>query len=177
MNNIVIVEDRLKRGISLAEQFGELAGQHPEWGIQILAVCYFNENKKTAMEDIEACGEYPFTIKHVSLWDFDEVMDEYINLENEQTVFIIDFFLDGDGSDGIPIRRVNIRYAKRVDESKKRQLWFYTTTGIKNEEILCKLIGEEQVLQVEEVADDFLHLNLMDEKFTTVLQANSLAGV
>lgn len=176
MNNIVIVEDRLKRGISLAEQFEELAEQHPEWGIQILAVCYFNENKEAAMEDIKACVGHPFTIRHVSLWDFDETMDEYTNPGNEHTIVIIDFFLDGDGSSGIPVRRVNIRYAKRADENRRKQLWFYTGTGFDNNRILCELVGKEHVLQMESVGDGILRLNLEDENFRMALLANSAVG-
>lgn len=35
MNGIVIVEDRLGRAISLAEQFSELSEEHPEFNIQV----------------------------------------------------------------------------------------------------------------------------------------------
>lgn len=176
MNNIVIVEDRLRRGISLAEQFRMLAEQNPGLEIKVLAVCYFNSNEKKANEDIKNIGGYPFEIKAISLWDFDEIMDEYTAPKNEHTMVIIDFFLDGDGSGGIPVQRVNIRYARRADPNRKKKLWFYTGTGTDNNNILCQLIGKEHVLQVERAENDLLQLNLEDEKFKKALQANNEAG-
>ena len=177
MNNIIIVEDRLGRGISLAEQFMELSESHPEWEIDVLAICYFQASKKKSDEEIEACGQQQFTIRRISLWDFDDVMDEYTDPEGANAIAVIDFMLDGDGSGGFPMRRVNIRYARRTDENRKRRLWFYTGTGIENKKILCQLVGREQVLDVDDVGDSFLRLNLEKEELTEALQGNVLALV
>ena len=177
MSDIVIVEDKLKRGISLAEQFEELDKKHPEWNLKVRAVCYFHTNEEMARREIENYGKHSFEMRPVSLWNFDEVMDEYLDMEEGHTIAIIDFFLDGDGSRGIPMHRVNIRYARRMDESKKSRMWFYTGTGLDNQKILCELVGKEHVLEVDEVSDDYLRLNLENDKLQMAIQENSVVGV
>ena len=55
MCNVVIVEDRLESGISLARQFQEIAGKHSDWNVSVESVCYFQKNEKLAKEEI---GKY-----------------------------------------------------------------------------------------------------------------------
>lgn len=67
-------------------------------------------------------------------------------IQKKQTIFLIDYLLREDGSEGIPAYRVNIRYAKRQDEEIKKKLFFYTLTGMENFNILCELVGTEHVI-------------------------------
>lgn len=167
MNNIVIVEDRLGRGVSLAGQFMELAGKYPELGINVLAVCYFGMEKGKAENEIKMCGRQPFEVRRISLWNFAEVMDRYLD---SGAHIVMDYMLEGDCSGGIPGKRVNIRYARGVDEDKKKRLWFYTGTGRENKRILCELVGREQVLDVLEVGNKYLRLDLEVKEFTDALK-------
>lgn len=175
MNNIVIVEDRLGRGISVAQQFEELAQQRPELDIHVLAVCYFYPYTKIEAEAEIAkiySDDYAFEIRPVGLNDFDEVMDGYMNLRNKRAIVIMDFFLDGDGSEGIPTHRVNIRYVRRAEKYVQERTWFYTATGLRNNEILCSLFGEGHVLDVDSINGNFLRLNLEKKELMEALQAN-----
>lgn len=182
MNNIIIVEDILERGITLAQQFEGFARLNQDFGIHVLAVCYFHPNMKTAEELIakrkaENGGEFAFEIKPVNLWNFDDVLDEYTDPQGTCATAIIDFMLKGDGSEGIATQRVNIRYARGTDEDRQKRLKFYTATGQENERILYKLFGEDHVLQVEELRnDDYLHLQLDRDVFINKLQTNAAAG-
>lgn len=176
MNKIVIVEDMLERGISLAEQFGDLAERHPEWEIRVEAVCFFNLNSEAADKKIRECGNQPFDIKRISTWNFEETMNDYTDPENEPAIVIIDFLLQK--LVGTHMRRVNIRYARSVDDDRKKQLWFYTASGTENFEALCKLIGKEHVLKVKRIEADFLNLELEgDPRFVQMLEANCAVGV
>lgn len=174
MKDIVIVEDKLKKGISLAQQFKELEKNRPDLEFKVTTVCYFKPNVEAAKEEIEKCGKQEFEVLPVSLWNFDETMDRYRN--SAHSVVIMDFQLDGDGSGEVPTRRVNIRYARRNrDDSDK--LWFYTGTGTNNYNILCELVGKEHVLGVKESSIDFLRLDLEDDKFTRTLVKSGAGGV
>lgn len=182
MNNIIIVEDILERGITLAQQFEEFARDNQDFGIRVLAVCYFHPNKKTAQELIakreeENGGYFSFEIRPVNLWDFDEVLDEYTDPNGKRATAVIDFILKGDGSDEIPTRRVNVRYARRAGKDRMNRIKFYTATGTNNENILRELFGENHVLKVEELRNDdnYLHLHLDREVFVNKLQTNAVA--
>ncbi len=177
MNNIVIVEDKLKRGISLAEQFDELSLTHPELGIHVVAVCYFQPVEMIANEEIRRCREYDFAVVPISLWNFDKVLNKYMASQNEHAIVIMDFLLDNDGSDGVSIRRVNIKYARRADEEKRGRIWFYTATSTAMHDTLCELVGKEKVLEVKEVGADFLRLDLEEQTFLYALQEKNLVGV
>lgn len=183
MNNIIIVEDILERGITLAQQFEEFALHNQDLDIHVLAVCYFNPDRKNAegliaKRKAENGGEFAFEIKPVSLWNFDDVLDAYTDPQGTCATAIMDFMLKGDGSRGIPTQRVNIRYARRADEDRKKKLKFYTATGPENEKIFCTLFGKDHILQVEEFqnATDFLHLHLDRDVFINKLQTNAAAG-
>lgn len=170
MNNIVIVEDKLKRAISLANQFVELSEKHPEFSIVVSGICYFCANSEEAIKDIEEQTDYGFDIEHVTLLNFAKILDEYLYSDEGHTLLIIDYMLDGDGSFGVPTRRVNIRYAKNRQPSN--QLWFYTGTGSTNENILKKLVGKDYVLDVVEVDKENLKLDLENENFIKALKDN-----
>lgn len=175
MNNIVIVEDRLGRGISLAEQFVEFSTEHPEYQIEVSDICYFCSNTQRAKEEIEKKKECGFNIRHVALSNFNKIMDEYLYCTESRTFLIMDFILEQDGSDGIPMRRVNIRYARNKDRLATKQLWFYTGTGARNEEILRELIGD--IFIVEKVDTDYLRLDLENEKFLKEIASNQTVEV
>lgn len=172
MNNIVIVEDRLAKGISLAAQFTELAQHCPELKMRVLAVCYFKSNREAAQREIEKSEKQNFEVVPVSLWNFNETIDDYINSSGKHATIIMDYLLDGDGSEGVPMRRVNIRYARKPERKGSGQLWFYTGTGTDNHNMLCQLVGADHVLEVTESGPDYLRLDLTEEKFLKVLQAN-----
>ena len=169
MKRIVIVEDRLRRAVALAEQFEGLKEEYPEWGIQDIVICFFCERPIEKEQDIRlARDSCRFSIKDVGILNFNKIMDEY--MEDEETFLIIDFFLEGDGSDGEPLNRLNIRYARNKDRYKSNRLWFYTATGSDNEMILGKLLGKEHMVYVAEVDDDLLKLELNNTDFRRVLE-------
>lgn len=172
MNNIVILEDRLGRGISLAEQFKEFSTEHPEYQIEVSDICYFCSNTQRAEEEIEKKKECGFNIRHVALSNFNKIMDEYLYCTESRTYLIMDFILEEDGSDGIPMRRVNIRYARNKNRLAKNQLWFYTATGVTNEEILRELVGKEHTFIVTDVDKEYLRLDLENEKFLKEIASN-----
>lgn len=180
MKDIVIVEDKLKKGISLAEQFNELGEKRPELKLKVEAVCYFKSNQKAAQKEIDgikAHKKLSFEVFPISLWDFDETMDRYVDSDGGNKVVIMDFQLDGDGSGEVPMRRVNIRYARRKKAPVSDRLWFYTGTGTNNHKILCQLVGEEHVLGVRESGIDYLRLDLEDDKFIHILEDTAAVGV
>ena len=165
MNKIVIVEDNLKRGICLAKQFVEFSNEHPELELEIADICYFRASLEEAENIIRDVDDCPFLIKPVSLLNFNKIMDEYLNALDGRTFLISDFILDDDGSEGMPVKRVNIRYARNNNRVDTNQLWFYTGTGILNQQILEELVGKDHVFEVLKVDDDLLRLNLDNEKF------------
>lgn len=180
MSNIVIVEDRLGRGISLAEQFEKFSSEHPEYGIEVSAVCYFCSNKQKADEEIkemEKKKKYEFDIKHVALSNFNKIMDEYLYCSKSQTFLIMDFILENDGSEGAPMRRVNIRYARNKNRLGTDQLWFYTGTGARNEEILRELVGEDHTFIVTKVDNEYLRLDLENKNFLRKIASNQIVEV
>lgn len=171
MKKIIIVEDDLGRGLSLADQFDELSINHPDLEIEVGSVCYFNSRKEKAQEKIAEYNVGERNIEIVSLWNFYEVMEEYYNNEIDQYIFIIDFLLDDDGSLGIPKRRVNIRYAQTKHNDGK--IWFYTSAGGTTEIVLKDLITS-YVLDVAEVKGDYIRLHLEDnDEFMNCLHADN----
>ena len=179
MKNIVIVEDKLGRGVSLAQQFAEYAKNYPELNIQVAGICYFCPDREKANRDIDLTKS-EFDITNVTLLNFTETMDRYLDCANgDQTFIIMDYMLDGDGSEGIPTRRVNIRYARYQERYKSKEIWFYTGTGRINEKILIDLFGQERVLMVKELDDyrDYIRLDLDNKYFTRELRAGQLVRV
>lgn len=173
MNKIVIVEDKLGRGISLAEQFVALSQNFPELKIEVRDICYFCPNLKKAQKDVKKQSKCKFNIKPVTLLDFERIMDEYISSKKGHTFLIMDYMLDDDGSEGIPTRRVNIRYARNKKRCDTNQLWFYTATGTANENALSRLVGKEHVLDVAAVDENYLRLKLDNKNFMRVLAKHS----
>lgn len=177
MNNIVIVEDKLRRGISLAEQFAALSKEHPEYEIEVSDICYFCPKAEKAEKMIQNVGECQFNIKPINLLNFSETLDQYMNSPDSRALIIMDYVLEDDGSAGIPIRRVNIRYARNGERYNTNQLWFYTGTGILNQQILGELVGKKHVFDVLEVDDDYLRLDLNNMSFIEVLTAKQVTEV
>lgn len=177
MNKIVIVEDKLRKAVTLAEQFVEFSNEHPELGIDTPDICFFCPDPDTAQEDITQCDNYGFEIKHLTLLNFSEILDRYLYSDENKVFLIIDYLLDDDGSEGEPIRRVNIRYARNKERYKTNQLWFYTGTGPVNEKILGELFGKERILDVLESTETFLNLCLDNDNFRNALLSNQAVGV
>ncbi len=174
MNKIVILEDDLGIAISLANQFVEFKKKYPKYEISEPDICYFCSDTMKANQRINSLKKQDFNIKHVSLLNFNKTFDDYINSKEEHVIIIIDYILEDDGSDGIPMERVNIRYVLRQDEDKLKQIWFYTARGTTNYENLCEIIGAEHVLEVKETGADFLKLDLENEKFFDSLLENKV---
>lgn len=169
MNKIVIVEDMLGRGIALAEQFVEFSHKHPEYEIEVANICFFCTDTEKTDKEMQKYVGCKFDIKHITLYDFTETMDEYLYSEEERFFLIIDYMLDSDGSEGIPVNRVNIRYARNNNRCTTNRLWFYTGTGALNEHILGQLVGEEHRLDVIEVNGDKIKLQLEDDSFINAM--------
>ena len=180
MTNIVIVEDKLKNAMDLAQQFGELAEERPELNIQVQAICLFYEDSKELEEKtsaIQAIDDADLRDRSqlVGLYDFDDVMDQYMLNQEVPAIAIMDFLLEratDSGARGIPTRRVNIRYARRAEQELQDRIWFYTTSGEENIWILEELLGSENVLKVR-VDADRLFLLLNNTLFMTTLQDNA----
>lgn len=171
MNKIVIVEDRLGRGISLAKQFLEFSQEHPELEIEVSDICFFCADTQNAEKEMKKYDDCGFDIKHIILSDFREKMDEYLYSQEERFFLIIDFMLDDDGSGGAPASRVNIRYARNNNRCATNRLWFYTGTGALNEQILGQLVGEEHRLDVLEVNGDKIRLQLEDDALINAMMS------
>lgn len=177
MNKIVIVEDKIGRAVSLAEQFVEFSNEHPELEIDTPDICYFCPDSEIAQKNIRQWDDCGFKINHLTLLNFSETLDQYLYSEENKAFLIIDYLLEKDGSDGSPIKRVNIRYARNNERSKTNQLWFYTGTGPVNQQILVQLFGREHLLEVIEADENFLKLCLENANFKSALRENQAVGV
>ncbi|MCM1235236.1 MAG: hypothetical protein NC489_34480 [Ruminococcus flavefaciens] len=180
MTNIVIVEDKLENGRNLAQQFEELASNQ-KLDVRVKAICLFYEDSvelaEAAIRSLEADNR-EYEIRPVSLFDFDEVMDEY--LIGQPTIAIMDFLLESaanSGARGIPTRRVNIRYARNSEKNVFDRIWFYTTGGKENVEILCDLFGQGHVLQVASFKNRKLSLQLENRDFMEALKSGGTIAV
>ena len=172
MNDIVIVEDRLGRAISLAQQFLDFSKQHPEYQVQVVDICYFCANPEIAKENIDMAKKKgcSLNIRPVNLLNFSEIMDEYMESKEKHAYLIMDYLLADDGSCGVPMQRVNIRYARNKQRYSTNKLWFYTATGTKNQLALSQLVGQEHILDVWEVDDNYLRLDLTNTDFIRTLK-------
>ncbi len=177
MNNIVIVEDKLGRAISLAKQFKELAQEHPEYELSVSGICYFCSDLQKAEKEIQDETQCEWEMKGVNLINFDETLDEYLYADGTRTFIIVDFMLDDDGSDGKPTSRVNIRYARKKGRCDTNRLWFYTGTGTVNQQILSQLVGKEHVLEVLKADGDTLRLRLDNADFIRAITTGMLLEV
>ena len=132
MNKIAIVEDRLKNAVLIARQLQDwLIRENLDNVIELKKVLLFSVSEEAFRTELE---------KFVT-----EV--EELDLDVEKKNFLlIDFLLSEDGSEGVPQYRVNIRYARRQNGERKKRLFFYTLSGLENFNLLCQLVGEEQVL-------------------------------
>lgn len=168
MSRIVIVEDRLMRTVSLANQFDQLREEHPDWGIRDIVICFFCEQPVESEADIRAARDScRYRIENINMINFDKIMDTY--MEDKDTFFVIDFVLNGDGSNWVSADRINIRYARDKDRYKSNRLWFYTGTGDENEKLLHHFFGDEHVLSVAKVDDRVLKLELNGTVFCKAL--------
>ena len=151
MNRLVIVDDKLDNGLRLAEQLQNwLVQENLVKEIELDQIFLFKQTEEevsTAKEEYrQKISELGLNVEPICLWNFDEKLDECMENIEEKTIFLVDYMLFGDGSDGVPEYRVNIRYARRQDTERKEKLFFYTLTGAENDELLCELVGEEHVI-------------------------------
>lgn len=165
---IIIVGDELGKSLSLADQFEELSMKYPELKIEVGGICYFHANTEAAQKIIEIYDTKNRHIEIVSLWNFYEVMEWYEEKsfaalphggEICKHIFIMDFMLEGDGSDGIPERSATIRYAKNMNRLDSDNIWFYTAGDTRAESALYHLVPGH-VLTVVEKDGDYLRLQL-----------------
>lgn len=172
MNKIVIVEDNLKRGLSLARQFAEFSNEHPEYDTEVECVCYYSNDSEKAKADIQKEKTVEFNVQVASFLNFRNIMDKYLYSTKHRYFLIIDYMLEDDDQyfEGLAIRRVNIQYARNKGRLRTDQLWFYTATGTANEETLRELVGEKHTLVVTEVSFDHLRLDLRKDAFLQVLK-------
>lgn len=177
MINIVIVEDKLKNAMDLAQQLNELAAEQPDLDIRVKAICLFYEGIREKDEKesiISNITSEDYELRLVSLYDFDDVMDSYMQDQEQSTIAIMDYLLESApdrGAKGIPARRVNIRYFRNVEKEVQDRIWFYTASGIDNVEVLCELVGRERVLRADSVKNGRLYLNFKNVTFMKALQA------
>lgn len=174
MKKIVIVEDKILRAISLAEQFVEFSKEHPELEIEVPDIYFFGKNHGILQDTIKETDTKGFNIISITLLEFIQTMSEY--LSQKDTHLIFDFLLDDDGSEGVAEQRVNIRFARNQNRINTNRIWFYTATGTDNENKLQKLIGIEHMLWVSKVDVGYLKLNLNNEFFLNALK-NDETGV
>lgn len=150
MTQIVIVEDRLKNALRIAEQLQKWLVEEQKSSLELKKILLFNPSEekveKEKRENSELINRLELVVEPVCLWNFNEKLDEYMNDAANITFYVMDFLLEEDGSGGIPEYRVNIRYARRQTEDKKKRLFFYTLTGTENYNLLCGLVGSDQVL-------------------------------
>lgn len=147
MNEIVIVDDILQNGLRIAEQLKNwIIQKHLEDKIEVKQILLFNPENPNIEIHQDKIVELNLCVEPICLWNFDEKLDSFMANTKKQTIFLIDYLLREDGSEGIPAYRVNIRYAKRQNEEIKKKLFFYTLTGIENFNILCELVGTEHVI-------------------------------
>ncbi len=84
-------------------------------------LCKIGEKKwdsESAQKDIAVSGRHDFAIEHVTLWNIDKRLDDYMDSEEQHAIVIIDYMLDGDGSEEIPMHRASVRYARGLDKEK-----------------------------------------------------------
>lgn len=151
MNKIVIVEDRLSNGLRIAKQLQNwIIQKNLENQVVLNQIFLFKsteEEVNAAKEEYkQKIAELSLIIEPICLWNFDKKLDECLEDFEKQSIFIIDYMLKDDGSDGVPEYRVNIRYARRQNKERKKRLFFYTLTGLENFNLLCQLVGAEHVL-------------------------------
>lgn len=147
MNEIVIVDDILQNGLRIAEQLKNwIVQEHLENNIAVRQILLFNSEDLNREIYKNKIAELSLHVESICLWNFDKKLDSYMADVEKHTIFLIDYLLREDGSDGIPAYRVNIRYAKRQNEERKKKLFFYTLTGIENFKLLCDLVGIEHVI-------------------------------
>ena len=165
MNRLIIVDDKLDNGLRLAEQLQNwLVQENLENEIELNQMFLFKPTKEEVNAAKKECAqkiaELGLTIEPICLWDFDEKLDKCMGDIDRKTIFLIDYLLFGDGSDGVPEYRVNIRYARRQDAERRKRLFFYTLTGAENDELLCGLVGEEHVVHAKYEKGEFPCLDL-----------------
>lgn len=151
MNKIAIVEDRLKSAVLIARQLQNwLVREKLDNMIELKKVFLFTVSEEAFRTELEKfvteVEELDLDVERICLWDFDDKLDEYMEKIDAHPLLLIDFLLYEDGSEGVPEYRVNIRYARRQNEERKKRLFFYTLSGLDNFNLLCQLVGAEHVL-------------------------------
>lgn len=151
MNKIAIVEDRLKNAVLIARQLQDwLIRENLDNVIELKKVLLFSVSEEAFRTELEKfmteVEELDLDVERTHLWDFDDKLDEFMDDVEKKNFLLIDFLLSEDGSEGVPQYRVNIRYARRQNGERKKRLFFYTLSGLENFNLLCQLVGEEQVL-------------------------------
>lgn len=154
MAKIIIVEDDLKAGFELANQFKELSAKGNDIDATVECICYFDADRKAQriVEDAKKNKDLEFDIKWVTLFDFREVLDEYFYCEDEDYIIVSKSALENDGSDYVPCCRVNYRWARRKMDAGKIFMYSRGFAGSisyynDNNFLVCEL-GSEFIIDV-----------------------------
>ena len=110
---IVIIDEDLSRGISIAEGIKEEFGQDVD--VKILHYCNRPEDSSV--------NESAFAVEDIDLFTFNKKVSEYFEATN--TVILCDLLLE-DAEWGITFpQRVNIRFALMRNRIESGKIWFY----------------------------------------------------
>lgn len=168
MKKVVIIED--KPWVT-KEEIKHLQDRK---NVEVFRIVYFpnqfgnEEEKKKLLSELKA--ETGVRLDEVKDQEtFVMKMEELYSMEN--TVFFMDYELKGDNTVEADLR-INIRYAKYKEYGKDmdpdaRKIWFYTTSGIGNVEIITRNFPD-RVLPVESFRDQILTWN--QDKINQILE-------
>lgn len=165
MKKIIIFEDSLENTIAYVKELHEMPSVSE---IYILLYCV---DKKAADDKIgELSDKFPqgTHIEKVTLWDYEEKLDEFY--VQPDTLFLFDMNLYGDGST-VFNNRINVVYAKKKRElphGKHPKIWFYTTTKAEQRAVLLEQFPE-CTLHVRDVGKDGVELEF-DHRFQQAME-------
>ena len=113
MKKVVIIDDELSRGISIAEQIKEELNQ--DVNIEILHYCNRPEDSSV--------NKSAFKVEDIDLFTFDKKVSEYF--EDTDTVILCNLLLEDDEW-GIKFpQRVNVRFVIMHNRIEDGKIWFY----------------------------------------------------
>lgn len=142
MADIVIIDDNIKRGMSVADGFKEHYSENPDCGIGDVKVLFYNNHGAEARKEAEALG-----CEVVDLFSYDDMVTSFMDEPN--TIIISNLLLE-DGNIGL-IQRVNVRFALLHNHIGSGKLWFYDEWIDDTTAVLCAQHGIlEHILDVKE---------------------------
>lgn len=113
MKKVVIIDDELSRGISIAEGVKEEFGQ--DMDVKILHYCNRPEDSSV--------NESEFVVEDIDLFTFDKKVSEYF--EDTNTIILCNLLLEDDEWGITFPQRVNIRFVLMRNRIEEGKIWFY----------------------------------------------------